>query len=100
MEAFVVDVVACNGALIRKRNDKNGGPLILARVAHHKRCDDNFEGHLKRQKAVEAVGQTMPRSGAIQQIKAGSPQEMTLLLNYFKKNSKLLSNEFVQRFEK
>lgn len=95
-QGMVVDVLSCDGALVRKRDDKKDSPLIMARVSFQKKCADIED----TKKIVDMIAKTMPKSGGVHSIKAGTAEEMGLLQDYFKKNRNLLSNDFLHDFEK
>jgi len=100
-QAIIVDVIRYNDTLIFKRNDEHQLPLILARVAYHNLSKENvLDKESVRMNCALAVKDTMPQSGRIQSTKAGCHEEMTVLNTFFKKNSRLLSKEFVKKLEK
>ena len=100
-QAIVIDTFSYQGSLIFERDDCPEFPLVLVRVAYHNmNLEDEFEGELLRMMCVQATANTMPSNGHVQSIKAGCPEEMRVLYKFFRKNSKLLSKEFVKKFEK
>lgn len=99
-QAIVIDTFPYNDTLIFQRDDCPEFPLVLARVAYHNlNVEDGRDAEFMRVMCVQATGQTMPDNGHIQSIKAGCPEEMKVLYKFFRKNSKLLSKEFVKKFE-
>ena len=100
-QAIIIDVFPHNNTMIFKREDCPELPLVMARVAYHNlNVEDKLEAEVMRMMCVQSHVETMPENGNIQSIKAGCPEEMTVLYKFFRKNSKLLSKDFVKKFEK
>lgn len=93
-EAIVVDLVHYKGASAFRRSDNPDMPLILARVAYYSLATE--EGKI----GAKSVQATMPTEGIVQGIKAGCREELTVLINFLNKNRRLLSKEFLKKFEK
>lgn len=101
-QALVIDIFSHKGTSIFKRSDNPDLPMILARVAYHNLNNEaESEASLLRMMCVQAIGKTMPKAPkGVQSIKAGCPEEMTILCKFLTKNSRLLPKKFVASFEK
>jgi len=107
-QSIVIDIVPYKGTVAFQREDDPELPLIMVRVSHVSLNDKSeAEKDFIRQTAVKALQDSMPCS------KPGAPsmdkvctttversETMGILLKYFRKNTRLISKEFLANFEK